>query len=311
MMPSSRVRRDENGGFVGPCPSCGESPVILFLKAKNTDKPEQYRITEEQLRTCWDLWKCARCGFIFSDWQLSEAELEALYKNMKDAVYDSEDVSRRLTFRHDLKRITQHLRTHPVSLLDVGCATGLFLVEAKELGWQVAGIDVSSWAIRRTKERGITDAHEGTVFSFPGKPGNFDVVTLLDYIEHDPDPGKLLDRIHVLLKPHGLLYITTPDIGGITARIFGARWWGINPLHLTYFSRAPMRRLLERHGFEVLRLRSYRRTFTLGYWASRLTHFSPGFSKKLEAVLRFFHLSSLPFSITLFDAMEVIARKQS
>lgn len=312
MSPSSRIQRRADGVTTGPCPLCGESPVTLHLRAKNAQIPREYRITEERLGSCWDLWRCNRCGLIFSDWRLTQEELERLYRSMEDALYDSEDENRRRTFRKDLARIAQSLpkEKSDISLLDIGCATGLFLVEAKERGWRIAGIDVSSWAIGRARERGIQNLHEGTAFSYPANPASFDVITLLDTIEHDPDPAALLERVQMLLKPGGLLYITTPDIGGITARIFGARWWGMNPLHLTYFSRAPMKLLLERHGFDVLSIRAYRRSFTLGYWAHRLAHFHPGFSRAIGASLRFLHLSPLALPLTLFDAMEVLARRR-
>lgn len=313
MSPFSRIQKRADGVTMGPCPLCGESPVTLHLRAKNAQIPREYRITEERLGSCWDLWRCKRCGLIFSDWRLTQEEIEKLYRGMEDALYEREDESRRRTFRNDLARIARRLPqgARAVSLLDIGCATGLFLLEAAQKGWSVAGVDVSPWAIGCARERGIQTLHEGTVFSLAALPSSFDVITLLDTIEHDQDPAALLDRVRALLKPQGLLYLTTPDIGGITARLFGSRWWGINPLHLTYFSRAPMKRLLERHGFSMLSIRSYRRTFTLGYWVHRLAHFHPGLSRALGSLLRFLHLPSLPLPLTLFDAMEVIARKRA
>lgn len=290
------------------CAVCGEAPVELVLEARSDQIPQVYRITEEDHATCWDLWRCRRCGLIFSDWRLTTEELNGLYERMHDQLYDREDECRRLTFRRGLGLIERYADRG--LLLDIGCATGSFLYEAQQRGWRVEGVDLSQWAVRRAHERGIDRVHEGTVYSLPGKAGRFDVVTMLDYIEHDPAPSRLLGRVSELLRPGGCLYITSPDISGPVARLLGSRWWGINPLHLYYFSPECIGRLLRRHGFEVVLARSYTRVFTLGYWASRMEHFHSGLAGIATALFDRLGLSGVRVPLNLGDMMEVVARKR-
>jgi SAM-dependent methyltransferase len=299
---------------VSHCAICGESSVELVLEAHTDHIPRVYRITEEDHPNCWDLWRCRQCGLIFSDWHLTPDELHGLYRRMHDELYDAEDACRRLTFRRGLGLIAENVAradaAPPGRLLDVGCATGSFLEEARDLGWQVEGVDLSRWAIDRARARGIEPVHEGTVYTLPGPAERFDVVTMLDYIEHDDAPDRLIEQVRSLLKRGGCLYITSPDIGGLTARMLGARWWGINPLHLYYFSHDCLGRLLRRHGFEVVVSRSYTRVFTLGYWASRLEHFHPVPARVATTVFRALGVANLRIPLNLGDMMEVVARKQ-
>lgn len=283
--------------------------MLRALQATTTAVPDSYRITEESHVTCWDIVRCTNCGLTFSQWKLTPEQVHALYQAMQDDLYDREDAWRRSTYQKNLALIEKY--TSIGKLLDIGCATGGFLQEAKSRGWAVEGIDLSEWAIRKCHERGIELAYQGTVDTLPNQSPRFDVITMLDYIEHDTDPRHLLERAHLLLKPEGFVYISTPDIGSWTARLLGKNWWGINPLHLTYFSRKTMIHLLHRQGFETIIVRSYARRFSLEYWASRLEHFHPLLAKIGIKMLRFLHIAELPLSITLGDAMEILARKKS
>lgn len=280
----------------------------LTVHATTDHVPLNYRITEERLATCWDLLSCDRCGLQISDWHLSDADINHLYETMEDDLYDQENASRRLTFHRGLDLIERFAKEKGV-LLDVGCATGLFLLEANVRGWMSRGVDLSRWAVKLARGRAL-QIHEGTMHDVPQENGSCRAISMLDYIEHDPHPAEAIARAAQLLAPGGLLYITTPDCDGLLARLLGSRWWGINPLHLTYFSRRTMKMLLEQKGFEVLVSRHYTRVFTLDYWASRLAHFHPALAPFTQKIFRMLGISQVPFKLNLFDMMEVLARKK-
>lgn len=296
------------------CNSCGtDTPCVQLFQAKEGDAvPKTYRITEEEHSTCWDIWRCRTCGLTFSDCRLSPESIQNLYVTMEDAVYEREDFTRRLTFRRGLTLLETCMLPAKSKglLLDIGCATGGFLQEAKDRGWQVEGVDLSHWAVSKAHERGIPAVHRGTIHSLPGTPERFDAVTMLDYIEHDQDTSRLLSAVQKVIRKGGCLYITTPDIGSFVAKLLGRRWWGINPLHLYYFSRSSLGKMLEKHGFEIVLMRSYTRVFTLGYWASRLEHFHPALALVVGTPIKWLHMSNWPIPLNLGDMMEVVARKR-
>ncbi len=296
------------------CNFCGtETPCIQVFQAKEGDAiPKTYRITEEEHSTCWDIWECSKCGLIFSDCRLPQTSIQDLYVNMEDAVYEREDLTRRLTFRRGLHLLESTMLPSESKgvLLDIGCATGGFLQEAKDRGWNVEGVDLSHWAVSKVQGRGIPAVHQGTIHTLPGAKGRFDAITMLDYIEHDPDTDRLLGAVSEFLRSGGCLYITTPDIGSLIAKLLGRRWWGINPLHLYYFSRSSLGKMLEKHGFEVVLMRSYTRVFTLGYWASRLEHFHPALAWIVGTPFKWLRINNWPVPLNLGDMMEVVARKK-
>ena len=88
-------------------------------------------------------------------------------------------------------------------------------------------------------------------------PHSVDLVTLWEVLEHLPDPLATLRRISVILRPGGLLALSTPDAGSAVARALGGRWpgWSKIPEHLFFFDRATLRRLPTEAGFEIETMR--------------------------------------------------------
>ncbi|HUS45859.1 MAG TPA: class I SAM-dependent methyltransferase [Phycisphaerae bacterium] len=88
---------------------------------------------------------------------------------------------------------------------------------------------------------------------------SFDVVTMWASIEHVPSPMATLRAIRSLLRPGARLLIACPCFDSLSAQWFGSAWYGLDlPRHLTHFTRASLRRHLEKAGFEVERVWSLR-----------------------------------------------------
>ena len=88
-------------------------------------------------------------------------------------------------------------------------------------------------------------------------PGSFDVVTSFEVIEHVMDPGDELRRMHQVLRPGGLLYLTTPNYRCVGHWMAGADWSVVNyPEHLSLFTPRTMKRLLRQRNFAPLRIRT-------------------------------------------------------
>jgi len=137
-------------------------------------------------------------------------------------------------------------------LLDVGCATGEFLAAGKARGWHAHGVEASEIAAAHARETHGIEVHTGTLEDAPFSPGSFDVVTMWDVIEHLQHPRTVVERAASLLRPGGLLGLTTPNIRSLRYYVQGRRWWVVGPNeHIFYFSPVTIDRLLRRCGFEV------------------------------------------------------------
>ncbi len=166
--------------------------------------------------------------------------------------YEKQSRPLRMNFKILLSRIKCHLSfDNPISLLDIGCAYGFFLDEARKLGMSVHGLDISKDAIKWMENHlGIS----GTVGTSSDAPeGPFDIVTAIEVIEHVPDPHSFVTDLHKRLKNGGILVIHTGAIDTLTARLLGKWWWYLNPPdHCTIFNRPALRNLISSSGFNLL-----------------------------------------------------------
>lgn len=135
----------------------------------------------------------------------------------------------------------------PGALLDVGAATGDFVALAGERGWTASGVELSAWASARARERGL-NVTTGDIRSAPA--GNFDAVTLWDCIEHLSDPAGTLRDAARLLRPGGVISISTGAVPHGDRAVSSG--WYYPPWHLYYFSVETLSALCRGAGFGSL-----------------------------------------------------------
>jgi len=147
-------------------------------------------------------------------------------------------------------------------LLDVGCGLGWLLAYAAESGWDALGIEPSqaAWELASTR----ATVRLGT---FPevdvSDRAPFDAINLKLVMEHLTEPSGVIDALHSVLRPGGVVCIEVPNDFNrlqLAARkqLQKPPWWLVYPVHINYFSFDSLEGLLSRHGFEpVLREATY------------------------------------------------------
>jgi 2-polyprenyl-3-methyl-5-hydroxy-6-metoxy-1,4-benzoquinol methylase len=169
-----------------------------------------------------------------------------------------------LWIANGLKREADYLRFMTLSdepvgkLLDVGCGGGRLLNRMKKRGWQVEGSDFDEQATRKVTARYGIKTYVGDLPQCAMPADHFDVITMSQTIEHLYDPLATLRESLRILKPGGLLVMTTPNVNSLAAAEFGACWRGWEaPRHLHLFSVDALQRLTQRAGFAVTEARTY------------------------------------------------------
>lgn len=163
--------------------------------------------------------------------------------------------------------------------LDVGCGLGFLLEVAQAAGFSVRGVEFNQEAASYIEER----------HSFPvdvcalGEArfeNRFDVITMLDVIEHLQDPFGDLRRLRDVVTEQGHLIIQTMDSGSVVSRMLGTRLEDFRRTreHLFFFSRRSLRTILPRCGWQVTRIVSVGHTFRVGFLADRMSLISPLFA---------------------------------
>jgi SAM-dependent methyltransferase len=279
------------------CAACGAAdPRHAFSVAG--DAGEFVPTTDRYGVALGDFVRCGSCGHL----QLaSMPDVRSLYEEAESGDYEAEEEGQRATARATLDAIERHAAARG-RLLDYGCWVGFLASEAARRGWSATGVEPSRWAAERARARGVEVAEDPI--------GPFDAIAMGDVIEHLPDPGAVLDELRGLLSPSGVIWIATPDAGSRVARLLGRRWWSVIPTHLHLFTRRSLTRLLERHGFEVLEMRTSPKTFSVAYYLSRLGGYWPPLGRALVALVRALGVADRLWTPDFRDRVEVIARRR-
>lgn len=270
----------------------------------------------------YDIYRCPACG-------LGETKLTVPYKRFVEEFYskgyftgtashgaysnyakDKPYITR--TMRKFLSAI-RSVRPSPARLLDIGCAYGYFVEMALAAGYDAYGIDASAHAAARAKMRLNGRIHHGMVTTASLPHTHFDLITMLDVVEHLGDPLKDISKIASLLTNDGLALIATGDTQSKAAKMLNRRWtFYIPPQHLFFFNRENLTALLQQSGLEPVFW------FRVGKWLSLQYVFhlarTTGESKIaqwLYPLMEKLPLGRIPVYLPMRDNMVVIARKKS
>jgi 2-polyprenyl-3-methyl-5-hydroxy-6-metoxy-1,4-benzoquinol methylase len=137
-----------------------------------------------------------------------------------------------------------------LSVLDVGCATGALLADLRERGWNVIGVEISPCAEYAKNKRKL-DVRNVPLEECKFPDTSFDAVLASHLIEHLNNPKSFLNEVCRILKNNGYCFITTPNISGFQARIFGSRWRSAIFDHLYLFSKTTLSKMLKNAGFKI------------------------------------------------------------
>lgn len=221
------------------CPACGE----------DRSKPRFHKHGFAVVR-------CRTCGVSYVNPRPQPAQLAEWY----DGAYFAQAGASHL--RHGaIKEATAKLRLELLQsvvskgrLADVGCGGGFFAAAARTGGWAAVGLEPSRDAAGLALRQGLPVA-VGCLETLPFADSRFDAITMFDVIEHVFSPAACLAEARRLLVPGGRLLIETPNMAGWLPRLLGPRHPYVRPPeHLTYFTPASLRRLLERQGYRIERL---------------------------------------------------------
>jgi 2-polyprenyl-3-methyl-5-hydroxy-6-metoxy-1,4-benzoquinol methylase len=264
----------------------------------------------------FDIVRCASCGLIFRLDPPEEVALGDIYdeRYFRDdptaldrhgyADYLADAPSHRANARRRLSLLASYL-PQPGRLIDVGCAAGFFVDEARLAGWDASGVDVSESMVAFARSKLGVSARTAT-FTQADVPGPLDVVTMWDYIEHSVDPCADLAKAAALLRPGGVIAISTGDIGAPTARAAGRRWHLLTPEHHNFFfDQRTLRRLLEQTGFEVAEIRHRSAVYSVGHMLYKLAAMT-SIRRLRNGATR---LGGTFVPLNLFDIMTVVARR--
>jgi len=250
-MSSTPVTPERSGPIVlrstkpHPCPVCD-----------CTTAPAGEAVGSRSKRT-FRLHRCTVCNFVFvtDPWtEYAKIYDEAYYRGEgSDPLVDyatefasPEETVRRYEWR-GVERIAERLRPEGGKWLDFGCGNGGLVRHCKASGrFEMFGFDTGAWA-EKARASGLPILHEAELAAHAG---TCDLVTAIEVVEHLVDPVATLRQVRQLLKPGGILFLTTGNSSAAPADL--GRWAYVQPeIHVSYFNPTALELALRRAGFKT------------------------------------------------------------
>lgn len=255
-----------SGGSVGKsrptdrnaCPVCGDLPA-----------------SRQDVVRAGEVGICGKCGTWFRTPRPTFEDLVKIYDREYYHAWgleESESIAartKRATFSPIISRLNAAIpavASQPRNLLDVGAATGLLLEVAVESGWTPWAVELNPFAADELRKRfGQSNVFEGELTTCDFAPSSFDAVTMTDLIEHVLDIGATLRAAARLLRPGGVLCMTTPRIDSFSRRMMGRNWLHFKIEHIQYFSGRSMADAVKEAGFAEAQITANTKRLTLDY----------------------------------------------
>jgi len=231
------------------CPLCSQSEPTFHARAHDIE----YCTGDE----AYTWYRCTPCDILFIDPMPVDRLNEIYPSNYYSFSPENASIAARITEtldRRQFARMLRGLQGDALSVLDIGGGRGWLLDLARSADARVATtcvVDIDDDARRLAEAAGhryvhgrIEDAHIDE---------KFDLILMLNLIEHVSDPGAMLKKARGLLKPGGRLFIKTPNFDSLDARLFRNRSWAgyHTPRHFVLFSRESLARTASDAGLAV------------------------------------------------------------
>jgi 2-polyprenyl-3-methyl-5-hydroxy-6-metoxy-1,4-benzoquinol methylase/glycosyltransferase involved in cell wall biosynthesis len=244
MFEHSPKTEDVSKQFLQQCPVCSNR-VSTFLCTK-----ENYQIL-----------RCPECGCEYVTNVPTKEALKDYYSRKEwfeggeTGGYHNYDEQTEESIRM-LRLFLERFSGKEGSILDVGCGYGGHLGIAAELGWRCFGVELSEHA------RAVAETRLGGLASIVSTiedliPHSFDVILMLDVVEHVSNPYELLYPLFALgaIQPHTIVVVSTPNAGSVSALKDPANWsYRHPPSHLTYFTQKSLETLFSIMRFADIKI---------------------------------------------------------
>ena len=231
---------------VTACPLCGRDAISGLHTIERYLKP-------------FNVDRCASCGFIFMNPGFTPGTIHSFYGEdyySGQADYAYQDERRIWPYACHVwdKRLKVIRRYAPSgNFLDVGSAFGGLLSRADRY-YSTYGIEISPYAAEHSHENTKAVIHNGTLDDHPFEADFFSAITMVEVIEHLPDPAESIKECFRLLKKNGVLVLQTANMEGRQAVTLGADYAYYMPGHLSYFSKRNLTDFLLASGFSRVKV---------------------------------------------------------
>lgn len=262
--------------------------------------------------------QCKKCGLVYlSDYKKDRSNLYnedySVWGKQDESFEETVRKSKLKSFQKLLQKTTKFVQEKNPRLLDIGAGKGYLMEAAQSNGFDVFGLELSAYAASVAEKKFPGKIKTGELEKGKFTPNLFDIITMTDVFEHFSDPRAYFSIIKNILKPKGIIVITTPNSNSITRKIFGKNWFHYKDEHVIYWNKQSLNHLCKLFDFRILKYTNNIKWITLSY----LIHYSKKYSlrgfNKLFLILDKIlpqSLKTTALPITLTGEVFLVLKKQ-
>jgi 2-polyprenyl-3-methyl-5-hydroxy-6-metoxy-1,4-benzoquinol methylase len=233
------------------CANCGTAggSVLLVGSDRLHNLPGSFAVV-----------RCDRCGLMRTNPRPTRRSIRRFYpEDYVPYLETAREHSSRA--RSILRTIADPLDTAiPVvakgRLLEIGAASGNYMVQMQRQGWDVTGIEVDATSAQRAADRTGARVLRDDTWMTALKNEQFDLICAWMVFEHLHEPTAAFERCFNWLKPGGWLAFSVPDGGSWQFRTFQTNWFALQvPTHLYHFTAPLLTDILRRLGYEQITIK--------------------------------------------------------
>jgi len=245
------------------CPLGCEKKDIVILEGKDLlhDLPGKFTVV-----------KCSTCGLMRTNPRPTPETIGFYYPDdygpylgtrVRASVVPKKASMTRKVLRYFVKGVieynTNRLPSMPKgNLLELGCASGLFMHQMAEQGWHVEGIESSKKAAQAASQLGYK-VYAGSLETAPMPDKLVDLVVGWMVVEHLHDPIGGLKKLRQCTKPDGWLVLSVPNAGSFEFKLFKDKWYALQlPTHFYHYTPQSIEQVLKSSGWSLVKIHHQR-----------------------------------------------------
>lgn len=218
------------------------------------DDPAQF--IEKYKHSEYVVFECQKCSFNFIPQGYGKS---TDYQNYKD-----DEALRAIRQGNNWLKIQRNLLRYKLIrkykktgfLFDLGTGWGHFLYTGKLLGYDVYGIEPANNPYIYAKNDLNLPVDKIDFFQMEKPDSSYDIITMWDVFEHINEADSVIEKCSNLIKDNGYIFIQVPQIDSFIAKRQKENWTMMNAGHVNYFSKKTIPIILNRHGFDVVKIKS-------------------------------------------------------
>lgn len=227
--------------FTRACPICGtdEAKLLFFTRGMHV-------VT------------CVCCNLTYSQEVLTKAADRSRYEHSHFMAQYREIKNNEIYAKLEASKadyimyVAEKFAVNKANMLDIGSSNGQIMSSAARQGWSVHGIEVNAELVTESIKRGLNAMHGYFPDDMPESWCNFDLITLLDVLEHAEQPLTFLKHVSNHIKTGGLAVVQVPNFNSLIIRLEGAENSNFCHGHWSYFEPDTLDSTMEKAGFEKL-----------------------------------------------------------